>query len=108
MGDRKTIQKRLVRARQRFDRPGSEQDEKSLAEAAEYFRLDPKNPIGRERLGELKPAGMPQHVGMHEEREFRRHARPGNHALISGYGQRRVERFCLAASMRRSISRSVR
>jgi hypothetical protein len=32
---------------------------------------------------------MPQHVGMHEEREFRSHARPGNHALISGYGQRR-------------------
>jgi hypothetical protein len=41
-------------------------------------------------FGELEPAGMPQHVGMHEEREFRRHARPGNHALISGYGQRRV------------------
>jgi len=35
-------------------------------------------------------AGMPQHVGMHEEREFRSHARPGNHALISGYGQRRA------------------
>src|SRR6516165_12128072 len=33
---------------------------------------------------------MPQHVGMHEEREFRSHAGPGNHALISGYGQRRV------------------
>src|SRR6516165_2216996 len=41
-------------------------------------------------VGELEPAGMPQHVGMHEEREFRSHARPGNHALISGYGQRRV------------------
>jgi hypothetical protein len=41
-------------------------------------------------VGELEPAGMPQHVGMHEEREFRRHARPGNHALISGYGQRGV------------------
>src|SRR5262245_28948554 len=27
---------------------------------------------------------------MHEERAFRRHARPGNHALISGYGQRRA------------------
>ena len=39
-------------------------------------------------VGELEPAGMPQHVGMHEEHEFRRHARPGNHALISGYGQR--------------------
>jgi hypothetical protein len=25
---------------------------------------------------------MPQHVGMREEREFRSHARPGNHALI--------------------------
>jgi hypothetical protein len=33
---------------------------------------------------------MPQHVGMHEEREFRSHARPGNHALISSYGQRRA------------------
>jgi hypothetical protein len=33
---------------------------------------------------------MPQHVGMHEEREFRNHARPGNHALISGYGQWRA------------------
>src|SRR6516165_4226518 len=41
-------------------------------------------------VGELEPAGVPQHVGMHEEREFRSHARPGNHALISGYGQRRV------------------
>src|SRR5689334_24385967 len=40
-------------------------------------------------VGELEPAGMPQHVGMYEEREFRSHARPGNHALISGYGQRR-------------------
>src|SRR6516225_5341218 len=29
-------------------------------------------------------------VGMHEEREFRSHARPGNHALISGCGQRRA------------------
>src|SRR5690348_14154180 len=41
-------------------------------------------------VGELEPAGMPQHMGMHEEREFHRHPRPGNHALISGYGQRRV------------------
>jgi len=41
-------------------------------------------------VGELEPAGMPQHVGMHEEREFRCHARPGNHALISGCGQRRA------------------
>src|SRR6516162_7022614 len=39
-------------------------------------------------VGELEPAGMPQHVGMHEERKFRSHARPGNHALISGCGQR--------------------
>ena len=41
-------------------------------------------------VGELEPAGMPQHVRMNEEREFRSHARPGNHALISGYGQRRA------------------
>jgi hypothetical protein len=41
-------------------------------------------------VGELEPARMPQHVGMHEEREFRSHAGPGNHALISGYGQRRA------------------
>jgi hypothetical protein len=41
-------------------------------------------------VGELEPAGMPQHVGMHEEREFRSHARPGNHALISSYGQWRA------------------
>jgi hypothetical protein len=39
-------------------------------------------------IGELEPAGVPQHVGMHEEREFRSHARPGHHALISGCGQR--------------------
>ena len=39
-------------------------------------------------VGELEPAGMPQHVGMHEKREFRSHARPGHHALISGYRQR--------------------
>jgi hypothetical protein len=43
-------------------------------------------------VGELEPAGMPQHVGMHEEREFRSHSRPGNHALIPGYGQRRAAR----------------
>jgi hypothetical protein len=41
-------------------------------------------------VGELEPAGVPQHVGMHEEGEFRSHARPGNHSLISGYGQRRA------------------
>src|SRR5262249_18275559 len=41
-------------------------------------------------VGELEPAGMPQHVGMHEEGEFRSHARSGNHALISGCRQRRV------------------
>ena len=41
-------------------------------------------------VGEFEPAGMPQHVGMHEESEFRSHARPGNHALISGCGQRRA------------------
>src|SRR5215468_6037987 len=40
-------------------------------------------------VGELEPTGMPQHVGMHEEREFRSHPRPGHHALISGCGQRR-------------------
>jgi hypothetical protein len=33
---------------------------------------------------------MAQHVGMHEEREFRGQPRPRNHALISGYRQRRV------------------
>ena len=41
-------------------------------------------------VGELEPAGMAQHVGVYKEREFRRHARPGNHALISGCGQRRA------------------
>jgi len=39
-------------------------------------------------LGELEPAGVPQHVGMNEEGEFRGHARPGHHALISGCGER--------------------
>jgi hypothetical protein len=29
-------------------------------------------------VGELEPAGMPQHVGMHEEGEFCSHASPGN------------------------------
>src|SRR5262249_2355907 len=41
-------------------------------------------------VGELEPAGMAQHVGMHEESKFRSHPRPRNHALISGYGQRRA------------------
>ena len=50
MGNRKTMQKRLLRARWRLDRPGSEQNEMTLAKAAEYFRLDPKNPTERERL----------------------------------------------------------
>jgi hypothetical protein len=58
-------------------------------------------------VGELEPAGMPQHVRMHEEREFRRHARPGNHALIA-VASRCPERFCLAASMSPPTSRSVR
>ena len=39
-------------------------------------------------VGELEPACVPQHVGMNGKGEFRGHARPGNHALISGYGQR--------------------
>jgi hypothetical protein len=34
---------------------------------------------------------MPQHVGMHEEGEFRRHARPGNHALTTDNGAPRSE-----------------
>ena len=41
-------------------------------------------------VDELEPAGVPQHVRMHEEGEFRSHARPSNHSLITGYGQRRV------------------
>jgi hypothetical protein len=39
-------------------------------------------------VGELEAAGVPQHVGVNEEGEFRSHARPGNHALISGCGKR--------------------
>jgi hypothetical protein len=39
-------------------------------------------------VGELEPAGVPQHVGMNEKGEFRCHPRPGNHALISGCGKR--------------------
>jgi hypothetical protein len=54
VGNRKTIQKRLERARYGFYGLGREQvekqAEKSLAKAAEYFQLDPKNPTGRERL----------------------------------------------------------
>ena len=34
-------------------------------------------------VGELEPAGVPQHVGMNEKGELRGHARPGHHALIS-------------------------
>jgi hypothetical protein len=36
-------------------------------------------------VGEFKPAGVPQHVRMNEKGEFRSHAGPGHHALISGY-----------------------
>jgi hypothetical protein len=36
----------------------------------------------------VEPAGVPQHVGMNEKGEFRGHARPGHHALISGCGER--------------------
>jgi len=39
-------------------------------------------------VGELEPACVPKHVRVNEEREFRGHARPGHHALISGCGQR--------------------
>jgi hypothetical protein len=39
-------------------------------------------------VGELEPAGVPQHVGMNEKGEFRSHARPGHHALISSCGKR--------------------
>ena len=39
-------------------------------------------------VGELEPAGVPQHVGMNGKGEFRGDARPGHHALISGCGKR--------------------
>jgi hypothetical protein len=39
-------------------------------------------------VGELEPACVPQHVGMNGKGEFRGHARPGHHALISGCGKR--------------------
>jgi len=39
-------------------------------------------------VGQLEPAGMPQHVGMNAKGEFRSYARPGHHALISGCGKR--------------------
>jgi hypothetical protein len=39
-------------------------------------------------VGELEPTSMAQHVGMNEKGEFRSQARPGHHALISGYGKR--------------------
>jgi hypothetical protein len=39
-------------------------------------------------VGELEPTGVPQHVGMDKKAEFRGHARPGHHALISGCGKR--------------------
>jgi hypothetical protein len=42
------------------------------------------------RATQIVRSGVSKHVGMHEEREFRSHPRPGNHALISGYGQRRA------------------
>ncbi len=41
-------------------------------------------------IGELEAACVPQHVRVDEKGEFRRHARPGHHALISGCGQRRA------------------
>ena len=44
-------------------------------------------------VGELEPSGMPQHVGMHEEREFRRHARPDNHALMDIFDFSSATRF---------------
>ncbi len=37
---------------------------------------------------ELEPTSMPQHVRVDKKGEFRRHARPGHHALISGCGKR--------------------
>jgi hypothetical protein len=39
-------------------------------------------------VGELEPACVPQHVGVNGKCEFRGHARPGHHALISGCGKR--------------------
>ena len=36
-------------------------------------------------VGELESADVSQHVGMNEEGEFRGHAGPGHHALISGF-----------------------
>ena len=49
MGDRKTMQKRLERARWRVDRDYSKH-EAALTKAVEYFGLDPKDPEQRERL----------------------------------------------------------
>ena len=39
-------------------------------------------------VSELESAGVPQHVGMNGKGELRSHARPSNHALISGCGKR--------------------
>jgi len=47
---RKKLEKRLERAHRRVRWPDYDQDEKSLAKAAERFGLDPKNTHDRERL----------------------------------------------------------
>ena len=42
-------------------------------------------------VGEFEPAGVSKHVGMHEEREFRRHAREAaRRAPLSVAGYQRM------------------
>ena len=50
MAVRKKLEKRLERAHRRVRWPDYDQDEKSLAKAAERFGLDPKNTHDREKL----------------------------------------------------------
>ena len=82
--DRKVNPSRVFEPVRRQGRVTNRRHDRSVAEIG----LDGASVVAV--VGELEPAGVPQHVGMHEEREFRSHARPGNHALISGYGQRRA------------------
>jgi hypothetical protein len=60
----------------------------SAHRSAKTARSSAERPPAVVVVGELEPAGVPQHVGMNGKCEFRSHASPGHHALISGYGQR--------------------
>ncbi len=83
-GEKELVSPEILKAMGRQGRVADRGHDRSVAEIS----LDGASVVAV--IGELEAAGMPEHVGVNEEGEFRSHARPGNHALISGLRARRI------------------